>query len=148
MSADVVYHRPPTEGMTTLSLRARARLREAEHARRAEHVLPPPSVPATPCTGDEPWFPSKVKAWLRLAERSGWRARATRAVGPRIGAGAKILEEDCRTLAVALQGPAGDRIVVVYQWNNSKGEWESQEVQDMRTGAIIGANDAKARIRG
>ncbi len=147
---NTVYHRPPVEEMTVLSLRARERQREAERARRVAEAerIPPPSLVATVCTGEESFVPDKVKAWQRLAARNGWRARVTRAVGPRIGAGGQILEADCRTLAVALQGPAGDRVVALYRWNPKKADWDLEDVQDGRTGELVGAKEAQRRIRG
>jgi len=111
-------------------------------------AVPPPSTPATVCTGAESWFPRGAKTWLNLAKKHGWKARATRAVGPRIGSRGEVLEADCRTLCIAMQNDRGWRLVVEYRWvgTGAKPGWKLVDIVDGVNAADLKAEWAKERI--
>lgn len=111
-------------------------------------TVPPPSIRATVCTGAEPWFPRGAKTWLNLAKKHGWQARATRAVGPRIGSRGEVLEADCRTIVVAMQNDRGWRLVVEYRWvgTGAKPGWKLVDILDGVNAAHLEADWAKERI--
>lgn len=141
-------HAPFAESATHRMLHARAELaRKRLEDRSAGLVIPAPVQPATGCTGAEPWFPGGARSWLNLAKKHGWWAKATSAIGPRIGASGAILEAECRSVAVALAGPNGERIVAAYRWAGpGPKDWAIEDVQDRRTGDLLGAKAGKAII--
>src|SRR5690606_6439854 len=71
---------------TTLQFSAHQRaLRAAQRAAEPPRVEPPPApaMPATACSGDEPWMPRSPKTWLRKFRAAGGGGRRTRAGGRR-----------------------------------------------------------------
>lgn len=112
-----------------------------------EQEVPPPSLPATECTGEEPWLGRGPRSWVALAKKHRWRWRVTRAVGPRIGASGAVLEHEARTLCIAMQGPDRERLVVEYRWNGKRQAWEVVDIVDGVNGVILPAAWAKERIR-
>lgn len=142
-----VHHIAP-EKYSAHMLELRARIRAGERAARlallAELTPPPPSLPAERVTGLEPWFPSSGKSVMKLAAAQGWWARATKAIGPRIGADGGILEPQAYTTAVAV-AKNDERLVWVWRWN--KDNWKLQDVLSRREG-LINHDRGKAVIRG
>lgn len=134
--------RPPAE-----PAKRAVRLAEPEPEEPVE-VIPAPATAATACTGAEPWFPRGAKTWLNLAKKHGWRARATRAIGPRIGSRGEVLEADCRTLVIAMQNDRGWRLVVEYRWvgTGKKPGWKLVDVLDGVNAAILEVDWAKERM--
>lgn len=80
---------------------------------------------------------------VKRAANNGWEVKLYRAVGPRIDAAGKVAEEQCATLTVAAQSPAGRRLVWEWRWLPAKGEWKFVDVIDGRTGEIMTSNEAK-----
>jgi hypothetical protein len=128
--------------------KAAVRLPEPELEESAVEPVPPPSTPATVCTGTESWFPRGAKTWLNLAKKHGWKARATRAVGPRIGSRGEVLEEHCRTLCIAMQNDRGWRLVIEYRWvgTGKNPGWKLVDILDGVNAADLKAEWAKERI--
>lgn len=147
----LTLHGEPTP-VPTGSANARAmRYHEAERARRRAEVdaalaLPSPSVPATVLPEGDERIPRGVKTWLNLAKKHGWRARVTYAVGPRLGAGGKILDEACYTICIAMQNDRGWRLVMEYRWNGPQQKWELEDVLDGQNAAILPTSIAKERM--
>lgn len=142
-----VHHIAP-EKYSAHMLELRAKIRAGERAARhqllAELAPPPPILGAEQVTGLEPWFPSSGKSIMKLAAAQGWWARATKAIGPRIGSSGEVLEPAAYTVAVAV-AKGGERMVWVWRWNKDK--WTLQDVLSRREG-LINHDRGKAVIRG
>ena len=130
-----------TERMLEAQRRERERVAALERPR-----LPLPSVPAEPFDVAAPWVPSSLKSIARKAAAAGWKVRATRAVGPRIGAAGQVPsgDEQVPSIALALQSPGGRRIVAI--WVYRGGKWTGDGHQDGRTGAMMSFKEIEEAI--
>lgn len=105
--------------------------------------IPAPSVPATQCTGEEPWMPRSPRGVAKACRAAGWWTRVTRAVGPRIDAKGAVEpgQEQVPTIAVAA-ARGDDRLVWTwrYRLKTVKGElgwhWELDDVFWNKKGTI------------
>lgn len=109
---------------TTLQFSAHQRaLRAAQRAAEPPRVEPPPApaMPATACSGDEPWMPRSPKTWLKKFRAAGWWVRLTRAGGPRIDAKGVVAPGKEVVWTIALAAARGDqRLVMLWEFDGEK----------------------------
>ena len=131
-------------------LAARARIRAAEEVARSIVRIPPPTLTAEQVDPAAPWVPAGPRNLYRRAVKAGWRARMTRAVGPRIDASGAVPkgQEQVPTLAVAVQAPDGRRYVAVWRYRTDVKTvgWSIDGVADGRTGEILSIAEVNGAI--
>ena len=108
--------------------------------------LPPVMVPATVCSGEEPWMPRSPKALAKKARAAGWWTSITRAIGPRIDAKGQVPvgREQVATIAVAVA--RGDHRLI-WVWKYDDPSWKLDEVYWNKEG-LINDKQGKAVLDG
>jgi hypothetical protein len=133
--------------MTTQSVKSLA-WKQAERARRSAEsrrrtTYPPPRTPRIVTEPDSELVPRGVRTVYNNLTKAGWRARITRAVGPRINAAGEVAEERCATICVAAQAASGARLIYEWRWLVEKQEWKFVDAVAPQWGASMTSTEAK-----
>lgn len=100
-----------------------------------------PEQPALEVSVDDKIVPRSPRGAYRRGERNGWWVRLTRAVGW------ELKDPEKRVYTIALAAARGEeRIVAVWRYNLKQQKWQVDDIQDMRSGALLSSKDLEGRL--